>query len=116
MSKWFGRSWGAPVCDPREHVPTPVGRTCQRCIELILVDSQGVTMPLCSPDKPPRWLVWHLDCYLQTILPHDVTCPHCRGKERNEHPKDCASRRGEYCDCAHNPFRDPANTQAKAND
>lgn len=73
-------------------------------------------MPLGNEQGFVRWLVYHLDCHLRGILRHDATCPHCRGKDLDEHPRDCPMHKGDYCNCQHNPFRDPAITEAKAND
>lgn len=99
MSWWFGKSWGAPVCDPESRAPTPVGSKCMRCEELIATDDQGVTLPYVG--NPGVTLAhWHLDCYLKTILPHGPDCKHCRGKEREEHHHRCAYRQvGGECNC-----------------
>ena len=41
MTKWFGESWGASVCQG-EHVDTPVGVLCAHCDEPIAEGDQGV--------------------------------------------------------------------------
>jgi hypothetical protein len=38
---WFGESWGAPVCDPADHVETPVGAVCLWCVDLIDEQDSG---------------------------------------------------------------------------
>lgn len=58
--RWFGESWGAPICDPVDRVDVPVGRPCVGCGEAIRVRDQGVSMVQAS---------WHLDCWLRDILP-----------------------------------------------
>lgn len=103
MTHWFGQSWGAPACEPEDHIPVPVGSLCLQCKEPILVHDQGVTMPLVSlegEEYVTRSLAYHLDCWLKHILPHGPDCPRCRGLERGEHEERCAYRsEGGECDC-----------------
>lgn len=70
--RWFGESWGAPVCDPRTHIETPVGMVCighphlhneQNRYAGILSEDQGITMP--GPDG--ERVAFHLDCWLHEI-------------------------------------------------
>ena len=98
MSWWFGKSWGAPVCDPEDHAETPVGSKCWRCKECIAKDDQGVTMPLVGVEGVTM-IHAHLDCYLESILPHGPDCKHCRGKERGQHALRCEYRQGGDCNC-----------------
>ena len=90
---WFGESWGAPICAPEGHRETPVGLECGRCGVPIAADSQGILTPLVgglasepTPDGEAlvyvTRLAWHLDCWLESILPHGPDCPGCRGKKR----------------------------------
>lgn len=69
--RWFGSSWGAPVCDSRTHTATPVGRVCARCDAEIDEDDQGVTIPsiALSADGGYRQssVCYHLDCWLGSI-------------------------------------------------
>lgn len=72
--KWFGRSWGAPVCDPRDHVDTPVGEICyghahmHEGRELIDADDDGVLIPYYGEDAPlTNRIAYHLDCWLHEI-------------------------------------------------
>ena len=101
MSGWFGKSWGAPACDPEEHFATPVGEACMRCGEPITESDQGIIMPVVNPDlTSARVRPWHLDCLLEEILSHGPECPRCRGREREGHKMDCAYRRGGgECEC-----------------
>lgn len=65
---WFGPSWGAPVCDEADHLPTPVGDRCIECMSLITDDDQGMLIPFA--DMTPMVLgAYHLMCFLATILP-----------------------------------------------
>ncbi len=87
MSKWFGADWGAPACDPEEHVSTPVGELCCYCDVVIESADQGFIFPLVTqmkgdPSKPLAdftisKIVYHLDCFLKTVLPCPG-CPNCK--------------------------------------
>lgn len=43
--KWFGESWGAPICDPKYHWLTPTGRPCLGCGKPIADGDQGFMVP-----------------------------------------------------------------------
>lgn len=103
---WFGTSWGAPCCDPEDHVPTPIGRPCLRCREPIRDGDQGLISPLISMvgdvytgSIEPT----HIDCFLKTVLPHGPECPHCRGKNPSEHAPDCRRNETGLCSCTPMP-------------
>lgn len=74
MTKWFGESWGAPVCEPSEHVDPPVGELCaghphmhhEFRPEVIAADDQGVMIPYLGNDER-TYQAWHLDCWLHEI-------------------------------------------------
>lgn len=71
--RWFGESWGAPVCDPRAHVETPVDRRCfghdhlhpAGRSELIEEGDQGVMIPYQA--FKPTSIAYHLDCWLHEV-------------------------------------------------
>ena len=63
--RWFGESWGAPVCDPRSHVETPEGSLCPQCKEVVVQGQQGVGVPYMASET---YLWWHLDCWLQEVV------------------------------------------------
>jgi hypothetical protein len=76
--RWFGDSWLAPVCDPRSHIPTPVGQHCLDCRVKIEQGDRGVTFPYSRtrsghypPDSPEDWLIsnepHHLACFLASM-------------------------------------------------
>lgn len=72
--RWFGESWGAPVCDPRTRVPPPVGLVCmghahmhQDRPEAIESGDQGVTMPFLRELGAWETCAYHLDCWLHEI-------------------------------------------------
>lgn len=99
MTLWFGESWGAPICSDVVHVPTPVGEPCLYCGDPIDASDQGVRMPF-ADDDGPRLVSAHLECFLQTVLPHGPECTRCRGLERNQHEMSCAyAKHGGDCDC-----------------
>lgn len=100
---WFGETWGAPICEPEKKVTTPVGQECLECKEPILANDQGVMMPFTDfvhGEPRSRMIAEHLDCFLDTILPHGPDCPRCRGLERNEHVPGCVYKTdGGECSC-----------------
>jgi hypothetical protein len=113
--KWFGRSWGAPVCETCDHTETPVGAPCLYCKEPILDGHQGVTVSCASSATEaaiplaggePRYVVTaqavHIDCFVRKMRPHGPECPHCRGQERVSHDPGCnyATGAGPYCSCS----------------
>lgn len=65
--KWFGESWGAPVCDGPQ-LNTPVGLPCARCHVEIIEGDRGVVIPhhefggAYAEERP-----WHLDCMMQEV-------------------------------------------------
>lgn len=96
--KWFGHSWGAGVCEPSDHMKTPIGERCLYCEEPIIWNSQGVTMQCIGDVKvavngveayTSAVRAAHLDCFLKRILPHGPECEHCRGLERSAHRSGC---------------------------
>ena len=79
MSGWFGKSWGAPVCDEDDHFATPVGAPCERCKKPIQADDQGIIMPLADVNRSVLLLAYHLQCYLDGII--CPGCPRCRPEQ-----------------------------------
>lgn len=67
MVKWFGPSWGAPVCDPARHIDTPVGRPCFYCYEGIREGDQGIAMPYFDDEGRASVVPIGLDCFLRDI-------------------------------------------------
>ena len=72
MTAWFGKDWGAPACDPEEHVATPVGRQCCYCDKTIKADDQGFVVPGVTQQGFTH-VIYHLDCMLRSVMP----CPGC---------------------------------------
>lgn len=64
--RWFGESWGAPVCDPENQIEAPVGAGCTRCERSIEVNDPGIRVPWVGPG-PMRFTHWHLDCWLEEL-------------------------------------------------
>lgn len=68
--KWFGESWGAPVCIPANHVATPVGASCLRCDAPIREKDVGVVMPFIrNIEAPPDMVPMHHDCLMRSVIP-----------------------------------------------
>ena len=63
---WFGPSWGALVCDPARHRPTPVGERCLDCDEVFVDDDQGLTIPGVR-DGAVNLRSIHIGCFLREI-------------------------------------------------
>jgi hypothetical protein len=66
------------VCDPRAHVPTPVGAVCaghdhmhdRNRSALIQPEDQGVTMPFSAGvawERTARRVAYHLTCWLHEV-------------------------------------------------
>ena len=64
--RWFGESWGAPVCDPETQVPIPAGELCYACQFQILPATRGVVVPVWLS---VGWVVgrYHLSCWLRIV-------------------------------------------------
>lgn len=73
--KWFGESWGAPVCEPETKVDTPVDAWCAWCEAPILKTDQGLMISyfekMTEGDHTTTFEhgsdAWHLDCFLQNL-------------------------------------------------
>jgi hypothetical protein len=72
--RWFGASWGAPVCDPAQHTATPVGMVCSGHDHLhsdrssfIVSGDQGVTLPYYGRTDRVERVAYHLDCWLHEV-------------------------------------------------
>lgn len=66
--KWFGKSWGAPVCS-FEHIPTPVGAECfGNCGSPIAEGDRGIVTPFSGGEDDPRTEApYHLYCFLAAV-------------------------------------------------
>ena len=71
--RWFGETWLAPVCDPRAHVPTPVGERCLDCRVTIEQGDRGVTIPY-SRSLSGKYPVEDASDWLVTQEPHHLAC------------------------------------------
>lgn len=68
--KWFGKSWGSPVCFPPMHTETPVGNTCIECEKPIKEDDQGLILPIAfQDDSLPPEAIYHLCCFINSVFP-----------------------------------------------
>lgn len=116
---WFGETWGAPICDPDDRVGTPVGDRCLLCDEEIEPLDQGVITPFVNEHGRAKLVPEHLDCFLDTVLPHGPDCERCRGLERSQHKLSCGyAKHGGECDCPYGArvrkLLDPSLTMAEA--
>jgi hypothetical protein len=62
--RYFGDSWGAPIC--QDQVPVPVGERCLDCDELIWPSDQGLMIPH-HGFHGPEFMPWHLTYFLRHI-------------------------------------------------
>lgn len=73
--RWFGESWGAPVCLPAAHIATPVGMVCaghQHLHGALVPDDiregdQGVTIPYLDGDGGVITIGFHLSCWFHEL-------------------------------------------------
>jgi len=70
--RWFGQSWGAPVCAsytfvPYEKVPA-FCKLCIACEKPITESDHGLMMPH-LPFNRSEWMVcgWHLQCLMENM-------------------------------------------------
>lgn len=63
---WFGESWGAPVCESAQHLPTPIGEACMFCDRSIADGDQGMTVPHYSVSGYGLGSM-HLSCFLRHL-------------------------------------------------
>lgn len=63
MIKWFGKSWGAPLCKDTEQVETPIGQRCDVCEQKIVFDDQGVMV-----SGPDGFVPHHIDCFVDRVV------------------------------------------------
>jgi hypothetical protein len=68
---WFGQSWGAEVCEPERHKPTPVGEPCMDCQRPIEYDDRGLVVPHVyrgTNDLPAMRLTYiHIHCFTRGL-------------------------------------------------
>lgn len=66
---WFGASWGAPVCDPDTHRPTPADEICANpeCLRPIQPDDSGLVIP--HVYAPGKWRLTyeHIGCFRRKL-------------------------------------------------
>lgn len=92
---WFGTDWGAPMCTPERHRPTPVGKPCIECDQPIQEGDAGFIFPVhgrpighagfTSP------IYYHRVCFMRTILP----CGMWTGEMLEDLPEHWSAHRAE---------------------
>jgi len=65
--RWFGATWGAPVNDPRAHIPTPIGEKCTRCGEIFNDRDNGISIPYSDLESFATRIAYHRACFLADI-------------------------------------------------
>ena len=61
--KWFGESWGAPVCKPENHAATPTA-PCAHCNLAFRKSDSGIILPFAGGPGDPPELPYHRLCLL----------------------------------------------------
>jgi len=64
---WFGKSWGAPICESTGQTDTPVGRDCGYCDKAIQEGQRGLILPFAGAETDPKDLPYHLQCFLMSV-------------------------------------------------
>lgn len=64
--RWFGESWGAPVCFETEHIETPLGAACGACTKLIDEGDQGFELPFLNWEKN-QVIYYHRQCFIDIL-------------------------------------------------
>jgi len=68
--KWFGKDWGAPVCEKAQHVPTPVGTACYLCGKPIAESHRGFVLPFMGGPEDTPEVTAHFFCFGQSVGIH----------------------------------------------
>lgn len=72
-TRWFGESWGAPVCREDNHDPIPVGHLCQACRLAIKEGDTGFLVYHLDYAKGyGEFMPWHQRCLIESIIPDEV--------------------------------------------
>lgn len=105
MTRWFGQSWGAPICDDTPHVETPVGQPCGWCDELIAAGDRGVTIPHLADVWTER--PFHFECQMRMVVGgfnhQQGTCTCCGGTDAPDPPR-LTRREAARLACARNKW------------
>ena len=64
--RWFGRSWGAAICEPAYECPRPTG-SCVACERPFVEGDQGIVTGMWGAPDADLSAAWHLACVLQHI-------------------------------------------------
>lgn len=70
--KWFGESWGAPVCEPDDHVDRP-DASCVYCMKPLIVGDQGLVVPFAGGPGDPIEVAFHRKCFMRSVREQNAT-------------------------------------------
>lgn len=65
--RWFGETWGAPVCEPRERTETPTGVPCLLCEEPIGARARGFVLPYVVNCTEAEDRAVHAECFWANV-------------------------------------------------
>lgn len=92
---WFGTDWGAPMCVPERHRPTPVGEQCIECEQPIRETDAGFSAVVHrarhEDDIWDRVIHYHRVCFMRTVIP----CGMWSGEMLEDLPESWSAHRAE---------------------
>lgn len=65
--RWFGESWGAPVCSPDRRVATPAGEPCYLCERPLAQGDIGLVVPFHGGAPGVYKLAAHHSCFMRHL-------------------------------------------------
>lgn len=66
--RWFGRTWSAPINDPRAEVEVPDDECLAGCHQpFVWPLDQGVSIPYINPEEGRERANYHLDCWMSML-------------------------------------------------
>lgn len=105
--KWFGESWGSPLCSDSEPTETPVGAPCGWCEEIIVAGDSGLIIPHIG-DEGAEQRPYHRACFLRSCigsLGHQARTCSCFGGQMEDPPgltkRQAAQAAAEYAEAGH---------------
>lgn len=71
--KWFGKTWGAPICSVVDKIETPVGEQCSLCEKTIDIGDCGFVLLAVGIGGTLKARGYHRDClYRNMFCPSDL--------------------------------------------
>jgi hypothetical protein len=93
MIQWFGKDWGAPICEDADHVETPAGALCGFCEEPIEAADDGFVMTVLGEFVADQ--AFHYECHMRQVfggVNHQLGCCYCCGGNEPPDPPHLSKR------------------------